>query len=543
MFKNLDGFKKIHEDKDKTVMQHNKGHRITIANRALPALQRKQLQSLPLHECSGGAIKMAGGGKIGHYYDGGKTVPLVDYGQNSTPADVQDYTPVAQGTGVGDQFNRIAANNLPTTPVPAAGPANESEAISDELGVGKKSQEKQPPAPVADEDDDTQDDTDKPPVPAPVAAPPAGQPGQQSFNPNDIIGLESAGIKGQANAESQLAQAQLATEQNYQKQMADENVKWQAQQQQMFGQIGSSLQDVKNGHINPNQYMENMSSGQKVSTAIGLFLGGLSSAFTHQGNPAMDMLNKQIDRDIDAQKTGLNNKMNIYHAYLDQYHNAAAAENMTRATQLGIYGSQLREAAAKSGDPLAQARAKIGLAQIQQQMYPLIQNAQLNANAAKFNGTSPQNGSEPEFQSLLSNSQRAGSPLYKDLQEKYIPGVGVTKIPVQKEDISELSTYKNLNDLAKQAQDFAQTTGRTLPGTNANQKANDIANQLRLQIGQLVNLKRINEYEAKKYDDLVRSPGAWNQGSAIQSFKDLRSDIAGKTQSLGQKLGITPFRR
>ena len=83
MFKNLSGFKKTKEDKDKVEMTHEKGHKMIIALKPLSATHREQIKRLPLH-------KMAEGGKIKKYADGDEVIPA-DYGQNSTP-EVQDYS-------------------------------------------------------------------------------------------------------------------------------------------------------------------------------------------------------------------------------------------------------------------------------------------------------------------------------------------------------------------------------------------------------------------------------------------------------------------
>lgn len=54
--------------------------------------------------------------------------------------------------------------------------------------------------------------------------------------------------------------------------------------------------------FDPDHYRKNMSTGQHVSTAIALILGGLGSGMTGGPNLAAQMLQKRIDADIDAQK-------------------------------------------------------------------------------------------------------------------------------------------------------------------------------------------------------------------------------------------------
>lgn len=528
MFKNLDGFKKVKEDKDVTVMQHPKGHTISIAMNSLPAMHKRQLKALPM--ACGGPVKMASGGEMISLPEasGGSSLP------ESIPSGVQASRPdseiqpgfVKNPAAFGD----FSGNQPEVIPDPRAGPAPGTMV---DIPEGAKAQ-----APA--EDGAAGADAEA----APAAGADKGK-APAGISPMSAYNLEAGGLQDFARAQKQQNAEERTAGIEFQNDYAESASRWDHNQAQMVGQLKGALKDVADGHINPRQYQESMSSGQKVTAALGLFLGGFSTPFTHQGNPALEMLNKQIDRDIDSQKAGLNNKMNIYHAYLDQYKNAATAEAMSRATMLGVYGQKLKMAALNNADPQIQARLKMGLGQIQQAIVPQLLKAQLFAEGAKFNNSNPNagQGSEADYTHYLNSAQQIDPQLYKDAQSKYIPGVGTTAIPVSKEDISELSTYKNLNNLAKEAQDFAQNQGPTMWGTQANQRANDIANNLRLQLGQLVNLKRINEYEAKKYDDMIRSPGGWNNAASIQSFKDLRADIAGKAQSLGDKLRIKPFRK
>lgn len=512
MFKNLDGFKKVKQDEHSVTMQHKKGHVITVAMKALPAVHRKQLMALPLHEPKSEPVKLA---------DGGPPVPT------SLPAPA-DYQPQEQVPDVNPDDQRGAAQMQALQ----GGKVQDNEPQKESVGASGSWD-----GPNAAEQAPEQAQQS-------AASPSSAQSSGQNISPMSAYSLQAQGLKEQAAGQRLQNEGEKAATEDYQKSYQEAVNSWQTTQKQMSDQIKSALADVQNGHINPKQYQENMSSGQKVAAAIGLFLGGLSAPYSHNGNPALDMLNKQVDRDIDAQKSNLNNKMNIYHAYLSQYNNAAVAENMTRATMLGIYGNKMKMAALNSADPQIKARLDMGLGQIQNAIIPQLLNAQLMNEGAKFSGSHPnQGGSEQQYQVYLNNAQAMNPALYKDAQEKYIPGVGTTAIPVKKEDIEALSTFKNLNNLAKEAQDFAQTNGRTMYGTEANQKANDIASQLRLQIGQLVNLKRINEYEAEKYDNLIKSPGSWNQGAALQSFKDFRNDIQSKTKSVFDQYQVKPFRK
>lgn len=70
------------------------------------------------------------------------------------------------------------------------------------------------------------------------------------------------------------------------------------------------LQEFKaKATINPNQYIQNMGTGQKTLTALGLVLSGMGAGLTGQPNMAQEMLQKNIDRDIAAQAKSYENDM------------------------------------------------------------------------------------------------------------------------------------------------------------------------------------------------------------------------------------------
>lgn len=516
MFKNLDGFKKVKEDESVTVMQHPKGHQITIAMKSIPIVHRRQLMSLPLHKACGGAVKLAEGG----------------------PPDPRALPPPDEGAQAEIDRAEIKQEQEQRSDVGRA----EMKALQDPQAADQAASD----APMASNGASGSWDAEEVPAAPAEAAASAAAPKQQSLlpeiSPASAYNLGVAGIQETAKAQGQQAKEELAAQNTHLENLKMADERWEKTQTGMINQIKGALNAVANGKINPNHYMESMQAPQRVATGIGLLLGGLSSGLTGHANPAMEILNKQIDRDIDAQKAGLNNKMNIYHAYLDQFKNAAAAESMTRATELAITGQKIKIAALNSADPLIQARSKIALSQIQQSMVPLVLNAQLMAEGTRFSGASKgQSGSEAEYQTYLKNAQRLNPKLYEDAQSKYIPGVGTAEIPVHKEDINVLSTFKKMNELAKEGQDFAQSQGRTVWGTAANQKASDIMNSIQVQMSTLEGLNRLTHEEMGVFKDLVKHPGAWNQGAAIQSFKDLRHDIHGKTDALVNKYQIKPF--
>lgn len=80
-------------------------------------------------------------------------------------------------------------------------------------------------------------------------------------------------------------------------------------------QNANFYQDVTAGHIPPKTYhdlYENKSTLGKIGTLFGLMVSGAGSGLTHQPNVLMEMMNKELERDLEAQKTSKQNKQNWY---------------------------------------------------------------------------------------------------------------------------------------------------------------------------------------------------------------------------------------
>lgn len=73
--------------------------------------------------------------------------------------------------------------------------------------------------------------------------------------------------------------------------------------------------DLANGHISPktySQWFEDKSLPGKLGTLFGMLVSGVGSGLTHQGNAVIDMMNKEIDRDYQAQVKSKDNAQNFY---------------------------------------------------------------------------------------------------------------------------------------------------------------------------------------------------------------------------------------
>ncbi len=123
---------------------------------------------------------------------------------------------------------------------------------------------------------------------------------------------------------------------------------------------------ANNAVIDPEKYMKELGTSGKVMTGIGLVLSGIGSGITGQSNMAMQVLQNNINRDIDAQKQTIKNQfekvasqLNISKSVLDTANMDSAIRHL--ATITTITGAKAANEAASQhvSNATAQEKGKI----------------------------------------------------------------------------------------------------------------------------------------------------------------------------------------
>lgn len=294
-------------------------------------------------------------------------------------------------------------------------------------------------------------------------------------------------------------------------------------------------QSFANKKVDYNRYLNNQGLGSKISSGIAMILGGIGGGLTHQANPAIQFMKDAINRDIESQQNDQSKAMNLWKMNRANFSTNQETKLAMENQYMAIAKAKAMSAgAASGGGAAAQNAAKFGLAIDEQR-------ANNNWMLSRAGGGAP--GTEQQHVTDLNTMQRMNPELYKDMQAKYIPGVGTAKVAVPQADRDAFTSYSNLGDQMDQLTNFAQQKGTTIPGSPADQQAHDLQNAAQLEIGNLLGLKRINEFEAEKYTDMIKNPGALRTQQAVQSFNDFKNLINGKKQSMTKSLGITPFQQ
>lgn len=198
---------------------------------------------------------------------------------------------------------------------------------------------------------------------------PADPYGTQAYSQTLGQGISDVkqGIQSGAEAEGALGKEQAGLLENQVVQQQQNLQDFQSHYNQLDSERNAFQQDIQNQHIDAQHYLSSMGTGQKISTAIGLILGGMGGGLTGQENPALKFLQSQIDRDIESQKNELGKKENLLSANMRQFGNLKEATQMTQVMQSDIVKNQLAQAAAKSQDPIVRARAQQAIGQIDMQ--------------------------------------------------------------------------------------------------------------------------------------------------------------------------------
>lgn len=422
----LSKFQRVSSDEKKSTFKHPEGHFVIVAHNKLSNDMRSKLDKIPV---SRGAQKFADGGEAKQYDPNSIT---------GNPEATQDEP---YGTDKPPEVNAAGAPD----PVP-------SQDIGGSL----------PPNTLAQKSAEGV----SPPLTGSIdQAPPEVNPDQYGLQ--ESIGNQITGVERQSLGEQDVAQAQgeqgtknIAQEAQYQKQQKSDFSTYQAHDQQLTQDRLAIQKDIAANHLNPKRFIENLSTGDKITTAIGLILGGMGAGLTHGPNMAMGYLEKQIDQDIDAQKNELGKKENLLSHNLQETGDLRAAYNLTKIQNNDILSSQLRIVADQTADPVAKGRMeaiaggfdqKTAALQHQASMYKMMQGSQGGGN------------NESQFKGQTSALRMMGQDsMAKDLEAKHVPGVGQASKEVPADIMKELIARQDLQNKIVDLQQFASKNSGTL---------------------------------------------------------------------------------
>lgn len=378
-----------------TVLRHEKGHEVKVLHNHISPKMRGELESIPMHADS----KSMGEPKAQRMADGGLTLNAEDIDPNFhfAPTNREEQTQAimdaqrayqeAKHPDTVQSLANIAefgSGQRPNIPMPEPVAGMETKAIP----VG---QPMQPQAP-------------QPQVPQDPY-------GTAAYEQNYLRGMgeQKAGIFGQAKAESELGRQQAGALQDNIRQGQELMNNFKHSYGEADSERKAFMQDVQNQHVDPNHFWANRSTPGKIGTIIGMIIGGLGNS-----DAPMKMLQTQIERDIDAQKTELGKKFNLLNVNHQKFQTLSDATNMTRVMLMDQVSNQLKLAAANTADPMAKSRALQMAGQLDTQAAPLM--SQIAMRRAVLGGASQgQINPAMAVRTIVPEHQQAAA--YKELGE------------------------------------------------------------------------------------------------------------------------------
>jgi hypothetical protein len=490
----LGHFKKIKEDQHSAVLQHPEGHHIVIAKTALSPKMRNQLDALPKHFAKGGESE--------------KDKPLDIEPVGPDDSDAQDRVPSSQ-----------------------AGPVDSLTGSNADAGVLSQANQNQPPAapqqPLDVEPVNPEMQKAAPPVLGPPNNPqPAAPQGMAPVDTGNFLNKQAentADTYKQGNAV--LNQMQIAN-QNQQAQMAEFNKNAATNLNTINTGLNKDRDAYLNYKINPNHVWQSKDAGQKALSIIGILLSGIGSGLSGQPNMAMQVLNNEIDRDIDAQKNTGGKLQNLYSMNLERYHNQQAADNATRLQMLNAFGSQLQMYGMKQQGVQAQGNFQAAMNNIE------LEKAKYKQQLAVF-------GAQQQATSgagLPSNFPTELLP--KEFSEKLVnvPGPNGTTVKVPAQDKTAADEFRKseaemnmLQDRIQNAKNFITEKGWS-PGygpwdSTDSAQARGIHEGIKSSLGALFGFKRLSGEDVKIFEGMASPPGQLNKAAALVQYNELENRI------------------
>lgn len=471
---NLSKFKKISDDKHSAVLKHPAGHSIRVAKKSLSPKMQAELESIPVHLEGGGMAKeenqsidpSIGQGQMAQAQP---AVNIINVGQPQQqpatppmfglPHSAQEFGQrLGQGVSGGIKAYGSALGMI-ASPIVNAGKG----LIQGLAGNEAQAAPEMPQAPQIQNASLEQPQNLQMAAPQAPAAPVDQDPyGNQAYLNSYTQGLseQKRGLMGESAALGQKGQAEATAYQQGTQQLQAKLNDFEQEKTNLFKERENLQADLKNGHIDPNRFLNNMSLGKKLSTSVGLILGGMGAG-SSGANPVFEHLQGQINRDIEAQRAELGKKQSLLDINFKQFGNLKDATQMTQLMMMDMVKNNIAEAGAKSQDPLAKARAQQAIGQIDTQAAPIMSQIAMRRTmmGAMNSGEGP--GANDKTAQLISVLRMTNPELAKSYESRFIPTVGLAQVPVPDKVREELVSRHNLDgaiaDLRKFSEDHQGT--------------------------------------------------------------------------------------
>ena len=521
----LSKFAHVKSDDKTTTLRHKDGHTLTITHKALSKDMKAQLEALA------GSSKTPDQAQEEQKEKKEQKAP-VKMAEGGMPEDAAQPPP---------DFSQMGNINVPTP----SGMAVENPQEAPQLPPGGKAQQsmeaelaKLPPLPPeAQQQQQLAATADQKAQDATQGIPGADQTEsmlKQGFN------QQVAGMTKAAGAQAALADEQAKILDRQMKAQQDAQIAYQQQYKELESERQAHMKDIDEGHIDPDKYWTGDKNGagghSRIMASIGMILGGFNP--TTQPNAAINLLNHQMDQNLEAQKVNLNSKQNLLAANLRQFGNIKDATEMTRLMQNDLVQRELAKAAAVSANPMAKAAAQQAIGQLQMQAAPMFQQFAMRRAMMNMAG----NGGDPQAVDHMLGYMRVMNPeMAKEMQTRYVPGVGMASVAVPETVRTQLIAHKELNQAMSEVMDFAKKHGNSIdPKIRA--QGGTMMNNLQDVMRRAVGAGVYKESEAEFMNSMMGDNPAhfFSNFTTMPKVKELQRLKANEFMGLAKGYGLNP---
>lgn len=359
----------------------------------------------------------------------------------------------------------------------------------------------------------------------------AGQQGQQAIMDEGAAKAKGlAGIADTATSAAQSAQDQATKD--------AEEIRFR------IGEQDKRAKEV--AEVNPHRYWQNLGTSGKISSAIGLVLGGIGAGLTKGPNYAFESIQKAIDTDIDAQKTNIHKKENELSAYMQGTHDLQAAQHALAAQHWAVAGAQIEAATAKMGSAAAAPAAQLAASQAKEkqitetQQYvermQQIKGNQLSYDSAKMHGQA--------MQALLKGVSGGGGfprqmlemPGFEKYRERAVDlpdgSVGFASDKEQADEANK--SMQAVSIIKSKLQRFSALLQSGNPATLDRGKAQALRADILAEMGHLHGLNRLSDKDLELFEKQVPDESDFIKPMAAQKLKALGQSIDDRTWSINK---------
>lgn len=278
---------------------------------------------------------------------------------------------------------------------------------------------------------------------------------------------EGAYLRERASQQEQMLQEQQQKEARRQEQIKEQELK--AQQ---------ALDEFASAKVDPDRFWKNKGTGDKIIAGIAIALGAISQGITKSNsNQALDIINSQIDRDLEAQKIEILSKKEaasgqtgILAQMRARFDDERVAENMARVIGLDQAKLKLEEIASKSRSAEVSANRDLLLAQIEEERQKRLLEVQKAINESPQAQGIKRNMVVSGVQNPATGKNEKASPeiLSEKDRERVVPGLGIATTEDDAKKLKEAQiNFKKFDNLLGEIVESRQKFGAEMFGAEA----------------------------------------------------------------------------